>query len=464
MISCVENIKIPQYRLLAQKSSDKSSKTNSFQPGLTNFKTITPNAALTWIYFAGNNNNPKSKLGFRGQPWKINLWDLGISSYGSITAKDAIKVFEKFKLGNYLDIVHSTYPPTYEPAAYYKSIRAANLEFLDRVTDTTEKKKFIEHYKELTGFPDLKKVSEKIKQEFVRAVKKTEQQSPQYKVLQMGYDGVCSVAKGKAFPGSDLDKSYIIIKGDPDWSYNDGNTVKTFKGNLWKNTDQRILSYNHDTSFPQIYTENQVIKLFNKVESVANNLNLHKPIELPTPFFKKLFDGPRTTTLFKKYQSLMDKYHNDYEEANPFFIKICEKFPICRSNKLDINYPSRENIKNFGFFIESFQRGDKLGNIDQDFLKDVTNCISNSDVAKLTNLAQLNAIKKGKNNEKLKLKEREQLEKDFNSWPIDKQYNLIKNLIKASCDDNNTDFPEYFQDEIGIKDKFTPLINKLLGE
>lgn len=463
MLNCVENSKIQQYLLLSQKPNAKRRKTNGSQSGLIDFETKTPNAALTRVYFAGIKNSKKSKLGFRGEPWKINLRDLGVSSYGSITAKDAIKVFEKFKLGNYLDIAHETYPPSNQPVLHYNTIRAKNLEFLDRVTNSDEKRKFIEHYKELTGFPDLKKVSEKIESEFVRAVKKVESYSPHYKVLQTGYDGVCSVAKGKAFPGSDLDKAYIIIKGDSEYPFRDEDVVNTFKGHLWKNTDQRILSYNHDTSFPQIFTENQVKNLFNVVKSKTDSFGLHKPIELPTPFFESLFNGSRTTTQFKKYQSLTNNYQDDYVEANPFFIKLCKEFPMRRSSELDINNPSKENIKNFGFFLEAFRRGNTLGKLDHDFLQGEASRISSSDVAKLTNLAQLNALKQGKNSDKLKLKAREQLEKEFNHWSTDKQHNLIKTLIKASCGDN-TEFPEYFNDEIGIKDKFTPLINKLRGE
>ena len=194
-------------------------------------------------------------VSFRGAPWEITVLK---TSSKPISAQEAIKYFGLLKCGNYLDIGDDSVSA--QKFERNNAIRQVNLSFLDRVTDPEEKRKFIEYYRNLTGFPDLGKVSDRIKEEFVSAVSKAEKELGQrkYKVVQAGYDGVCSVGRRKAFPGSDLDKAYVIISGSP-YFENTNETLNQFKGSLWFNTDQRILSYNHDeASFPQVYTLRQL--------------------------------------------------------------------------------------------------------------------------------------------------------------------------------------------------------------
>jgi len=372
---------------------------------------VFPSSSLMRAHYA--QAHPKKQLHFRGAPWDLN------PPSGSVTAQQAIKLFDKLKLGNYLDLDGNPNSPS------NRRWREYNLSFLDNIADAGEKRKFIEHYKSLTGFPDLQRVSSKVERAFVDAVDKAEeflqdeypQNADAYEVLWAGYDGVCSVAKGRAFPGSDLDKAFVVIKGSGS-DYNDDKLLGKFKEHLWKKTDQRILSYNHDVSaFPQVYTLGQVEKLMGAIN--------------------KKTAGSITPGDFRKYQGLMRKFDKDYVRANKFFVDLCRKFPRGYDWDLDASNPSREDIYSFGYFLEAFVRGKQLKG------SSIPENIKNSDAAKLINVSQLEALKRS-NESKSKYNARGDLKKKFDRWSVDEQLKFIKTAIKASCTDNEG-YNEYFK-------------------
>lgn len=367
-----------------------------------------------------------SNLSFRGEPWQLHPYKFGISDYGSITAYEAETLYKSLACGNYLDIGEDK-----TKFEYCNRIRENNLAFLDRVTSPSEQKKFIEHYKWLTGFPCLELVSEKIKKQFVDAVKKASQELyySKYNVEQAGYDGVCSVGRKKALPGSDLDKAYVIIRGTGD-SYDDIECVNQFKGRIWNNTDQRILSYNHDeAAFPQVYTLAQLKKLVNAAEEKAQGQNR--------------YNSPRLSNIYDK----------DYVRANQFYIKICNEFPNFSYDGIN-----KESIKNIGFVLEAMREGVTFG----DFGKIYDSSITDSLVYKFVNLSQLKALKQH-NDRKPKRLARESLRYGFANWSIDKQFRFVKTLIKSACANNReftTEFSQYFSKP--GQDLFAPLIKALM--
>ncbi|MCR5265253.1 MAG: hypothetical protein K6E29_01500 [Cyanobacteria bacterium RUI128] len=377
----------------------------------------------------------QSNVSFRGKPWELRPYSVGVPGAGSISADDAIKLYEKLACGNYLDIGEDS-----RDFANCNKIREKNLEFLDRVTKPEEQKKFIEYYEKVTGFPNLEKVSERIKREFVYAVDYTSRElyEPKFKVLQAGYDGVCSVGRGKAFPGSDLDKAYVIIKGA---GYNDGDidAVNKFRGGIWKNTDQRILSYNHDmAAFPQVYTENQINWLVEYAE-----------------MRKRVGVSPQ---IIAKQEDMMGKYTTDYIAANPYYVRLCEEFPKRNNNYVDILSPSRENIRNLGFTLEAMREGvtfDKFGSLGNQRLE-------RSDTFRLVNLSQLQALKAHKDRKPKRLS-RDNLHNEFPTWDLGKQYRFVKTLIKSACANNrefSKEFPQYFSKP--GQDLFEPLLKVMM--
>ncbi len=412
-----------------------------------------------------DNYSKYNAVNFRGVPYIIDYYAMGIYEKGALLADDAIRVYKNFKLGNFLDTGSDRTNFT-----QCITIRSRNLSFLDRIEAPAEKEKFINYFKELTGFPDLYKVSENIKIQFVNALIKSSQTLNKsyckpgenyYDIVQAGYDGICSVGRHNAFPGSDLDKAYVIIKGYGDAGSRDMTCVKDFKWQLWDNTDQRILSYNHDSAaFPQVYTVAQFNALLKKADEKCAKLDIRKgwtedDILIQQMKLPRFLD--RGSSSFYKYKKLQTQYDKDYVRANKFYIDLCSQFPRY-TDKNPFIEPDKTTMKNIGFVIETMRDGvffTKFGMMDYSRLRE-------SVTFNLTNLSQLNALK-ARGDMKPKRRARMNIEKDFQSWDIDKQYRFVKTLIEASCANNREftkEFPQYFT--MGGKDLFEPLINKLV--
>ena len=156
---------------------------------------------------------------FEGKP--INLPKIKISN-----VYDAMVAYGLLSYGGFLDSSDDDVSPQ------NKLIRNENLSFLDKIQSKEDKQQFITHYSELTGFPNLEKVSQRIEKEFILAVKKSAIGIEGAECIAAGYDETCSVGKRRAFPGSDLDKAFIVLEGTGDLE-KDRDVVEKFKANLW---------------------------------------------------------------------------------------------------------------------------------------------------------------------------------------------------------------------------------------
>jgi len=392
------------------------------------------NISLTAKYPSKNTN-----ISFDGIAWSINLNDLGISRNGHLKAEEAIRIYDKLRIGNYLDANDDLIYPS------NRIIREENFEFLERVINSEEQRKFISYFKNLTGFPDLQYVSYKIEQELLGAANKASNilkstgvyGQSSYEILNIGYDTTCSVGKKIALPGSDIDKAYIILRGS---SFNSDNLqiIDAFKGHLWENTDQRILSYNHNAAFPQVYTIQQIKDMVNVAD-------------------RKIKQDYLSAKDFALYKTIMSTYQNDYIKANQFFIRLSKLFPVNNGNSFNPQSPTKEFLKNFGFFIETFREGKHLLKNSGNDIKELDELIRSSLIGHLTNISQLSAIKGNSAQKKTKIIQREKLSQDFNSWITMDQYLLIKSIIRSYSEDNK-EFNPYF---VHQRDGFTPLIRAL---
>ena len=410
-----------------QKCSDLNSavKNNSLSIYNKKFNTLIP---YKQIY----------NISFGQEPWKLNYY----KSY-FMSGDDAIKLFENFKLGNYLDLDGD--PDNYKN----KSIREKNLAFLDSVVSPNDQQKFIKYYEELTGFPNLEKVSQKIKNEFIRACSyassylkynNSSYDDSVYDIIAAGYDGISSVGAKTAFPGSDLDKAFIILKGDKYSDEKNKQIVNNFKWRLWENTDQRILSYNHDVvSFPAVYTLKQIQDITNAINKKAEPMELFKKgIRQKEGFINQLLGRTEeTNSPYDNYEIFLQKYNTDYVQANRFFIKLLNKFYSSKKWDNEPNYknPSREDVYNAGFILETIDKGEIL-------IGKRENIPIDRKIIHLINLSQIQALK---NNyvSKPKYEERKVLCQIFNKIDIWSQFSIIKEMIKASCGDNSK-YEEYF--------------------
>jgi len=368
-------------------------------------------------------SNLISQLHFKGRPWELP--NLQVKS-----PYDAIVLYNYLKTGNYLD--SSDDDVSFEN----KDIRKNNLAFLDKINTTKDKQTFIEYYKDITGFPDLEKVSKKIEQEFILGIKKSSIGIEGGECIAAGYDETCSVGKKRAFPGSDLDKAFIILKGSQNGEEEEDNKIiNQFKSNLWNNIDQRILSFNHDISFPSIYTQNQIVK---NIKMIDNSI---EGMKIDSEHLKKI----------------MDEEYVDLESAAQYNIAVSYYFPI----KKYLYSMNKEEVKNFGYFIESVRDGKYL--IKEPELDGIIGKIKNSNFYKYSNVAQIQAMRKAINEgreNKTKILIRENLAEKFDNWNTEKQYEFVKTLIKYSCEDNDN-FKEYFTNDRNVKDAYKPLLNQL---
>lgn len=418
-------------------------------------KTSVSASTLSQSGFTNNNISAqpkkvdKSKITFGNRPWELNPTDFGVSRYGSISGSEAITLYSQLKKGNYLDIGNDSFE-------YYTAnrIRENNLAFLDRVDYSSDKRQFIRHYQELTGFPNLHEVSRRIKRTFVNAVEQSERDLiySKYDVLVAGYDGVCSVGRGKAFPGSDLDKAYVILRGTG-YSSDDNDVVNEFKGKLWNNTDQRILSYNHDeAAFPQVYTRDQIEKL---TKAVDEKDAPHRYRQI-THEYRSAIDERQYMILHSHYGMPDATYMDDYVKANPYWVEYCQQFPRMYDDVVRVYNPSRENIKNVGFTLEAIREGE--------ILKGTKSYLSLPSIPyESVNLSQLAALK-NMGDRKPKRVARDMIFYEFPKWDLDRQFRFIKTLIKSACANNReftTEFSKYFSKP--GQDMFAPLIKALLG-
>lgn len=365
-------------------------------------------------------NNHYSFPSFIGTPKQLQL------------SKNYYKNYDALRNGDYLDVHDDRFAPE------NKMLRQKNLSFLDNLSNS-EKKAFINYYSHITGFPNLKETSERIENEFVNSINKISLafNDNDYKCIAAGYDDTCSVGKRMAFPGSDLDKAFILLKGSGNIYY-DQKIVNNFSRALWENTDQRILSYNHDVSFPTIYTIAQVKHFINSI----NN---------------------KTSDIYFPQNHLLDLIENEYinlDKAAEYNITIAQSFdePKLDSNLLDIN---KETVKNFAFFIEPLRDGKIL--ITTPEFKDVKKYLSKFDFYNYSNTTQIKAMKNAINTgkeQKTKILKRKALSENFKNWDTNKQFEFIKTLIKYSCEDQDS-FSEYFKNDRDVKSKYKHLLSML---
>lgn len=350
-----------------------------------------------------------------GKPIPLPEWD-GYSSTLDIVR--FIRRFDLLKHAKYTDIsemYEKDETKRKKELHENKAIRAKNFNFLDALNDMIGPKIFVKYYKELTGFPSLYESTQKIKDEFKRTInlastntnKMFGQNSHVADIVSYGYDDMCSVGLGYAWPGSDLDKAFVIIEGSYSPSKNE-EIVNQYRGQIWENMDQRILSINHFAAFPNVYTKKQVM----------DNIDL------------------------------FDNYTNDYTELDKMIAYSAinhVKDPIKRAQfnlELSEKIPGylREEAKNFAYFIETL-RECTIWTYDNDWDKELSSKMRSSKFCQMSNVSGLRYHhNKHKETSELKpkLKARKNVERTFDSWNSKKQYNFIKNVIKNMCGDGES--------------------------
>lgn len=332
------------------------------------------------------------------------------------------------------------------------------------------KGEFVERFKEITGFPDFKKVAQKIENEFIKTIKAAvnasqKRYSTAVKIIAAGYDPTCAVGLGKAFPGSCLRNPFIVYDCkkpsffSPHWQFSGSDMVELqFRDFFRDETDQRILEVE-----------------FNKLDGMPH---------LPQMFLMK--DLPKRLKFFDKYDSKIDAdvgYALDWLKSYIFCdlkdkkldpvegalynIKLSKLFP--NSEPADIpTKEKRSRAKYLATFIESIRDGKYLIK-DEDSMFDLKNIIDSSPFASYSNITQIKARKNliAQGDFSFlpeKFSHREKLEKEFNKMSTEDQFDLVKEIIKASYGiADNPKYIKYFKNDENLARQYKKLDRAILG-
>ena len=310
-----------------------------------------------------------------------------------------------------------------------KYIRTENFSFLDKIP-VYLRGKFVELFKSITSFPNLKFSSARIENEFIQQIRIAD--NPQVKAVMAGYDPVCSVGLNKAFPGSDIDKAYIVLDKRYNSGVPDSELVARYKGSLWDNTDQRILSLNNENTFPEVYTTDQMFGILDLLDRLTMKFQL---------------DKKRDYFLAKR------EYDINPVTAGEFNIKFAQ-----HNDESEI---SKVLAKNFAYFIESVRDGKMIYSADDKLKRLIEQRIYLSPFAQMSNVTQMGAhtrlINKGIKPIKEKLRNREKLSAEFNFRDVETQFDFIKDLVKSVSKDQSGKYNKFFQNDDDIGARFDRL-------
>ena len=336
-----------------------------------------------------------------------------------------------------------------------KQIRNSNYSFLDELKNDYQIAKFIEHFKKLTGFPNLEASSRKIREEFSNVLKLANEnlffkfrekpynwswinESEKNKFINntvlSGYDKFCSVGLGSALPGSDLDKGFAIIKGVEGGYMAQKNFVDAFNQEIWNNIDNRIMSVNHVAAFPNIRTDKQL------AGDLANLDN-----------YARKFVDYDTINAYR----YLRMYNGNPISGSKFNIFLSQMIP---------NTPTKYEAKNIAYLVEAIRDGQWL-DFQEHLYDDLYNTIQGSYFCHCSNVTQSYKMQErydyaGTDIVKKKLKARQEMERQFDYLPIKEQYEVVKDVIRSMSGDNkNPDYKDLFYSP---PDKHRLLINDIL--
>ncbi len=356
-------------------------------------------------------------------------------------AQDAITQWGVLRHPKYTEIFQEEETATMAQRMTNKRIREENYSFLDELTSDREKAKFIEYFKQLTGFPSLRRSSQKILEEFKRVIHLADNNLKRKfrpidslfisdNVVLSGYDRFCSAGLDTAIPGSDLDKGYAILRSVDGGLSKQKEYSDYFKGEIWENIDNRIMSVNHTSAFPNIMTVSELESHLDRVDLAAKN------------FVKGMDDI---------------QYYRIQRLDNPHLIPGA-RFNIWLSEHL--GRAEKYDAKNLAYIVEAIRDGSRLEQKGEDT---IMRALSDSIFTWCTNICSGYRMGEKYNYQdvmKPKLKARQKVEREFENWSISKQYELVKDLIRSmSGDSKNPEFAELFRSP---NDRHRVLLNDIL--
>lgn len=372
-----------------------------------------------------NSTNGLAGLTFKG--YAVKMPERNIKC-----AADAIAQWEILKHPQYTNIFQESEYVSRDAVVKNKEIREENYRFLDLLTKKSEKLKFIDYFKKVTGFPNIKECSDRMVKELQRVLSYSAKVN-NTELLLSGYDRFCSTGLKSSLPGSDIDKAYGIVRGDFQNSLESQKELSNrVKASIWNNIDNRLVSVNHCAAFPNIMTDKEVAINMYKFDNVASSfVNANN---------------------FNFFQFLRAR------DGNPI---TGSKFNIWLSERIN-SKEDKEDAKNFAYIIEAIRDGARSF-INEGFFGKLCDIMNSSIFGWCSNITQAYVMQQKYDYSdiiKPKLKARQEVQDSFNSWSISKQYDLVKDIIRSMSGDNNN--PEFNTLFASKSDNHRLLINDIL--
>ena len=253
--------------------------------------------------------------------------------------------------------------------------------------NVSEKLYFVNAYCDKSGFPSLKKVTEKIDEEIMRAINKL---APQARINPMfvAYSSISSLGRDMALPGSDADGFYILTDKMQNEVFN--------RASVGFEMDQRIIE-STGKHFPEVVSREEVLRGLDLAESkIKENRLLDKE---------------------SQYKANIDYSGKSFVKAGELNIDVAETLDS-RFDKMQVNLA--------GFFVELLRGGKVVfNNIEQ---KDLDK-IRKTFFYKYSNMYRQEGLK---GHLKPKLYNRIELSERFAQMTLEEQFNICKDLWEAS--------------------------------
>lgn len=191
----------------------------------------------------------------------------------------------------------------------------------------SEKEEFVDIFCNETGFPDVSKFNQNLiensKENLELSAKKAN-----VSLLWSGYHKNCSVSKGLALPGSDLDGWSVIIDGTIDDKNN-------FKGKLWQNTNPVFQNIRHE--FPYVFTLDELYEWTKFTDELMEQSNFSlKEEEYENNLFE-LDDFEKALEFNIDVRKLIDEYFKTHNLED-----VMKKYPAIKDeiqSRMDNNEP-----------------------------------------------------------------------------------------------------------------------------
>ncbi|MBQ4647449.1 MAG: hypothetical protein IJB79_08890 [Candidatus Gastranaerophilales bacterium] len=270
------------------------------------------------------------------------------------------------------------------------------LKILDSLTPA-QQQELVREFCAMTGFPDMKKITQNIEKEISSSIHKLAQEKG-FEVAFIGYDSNCSIGRKLSMPGSDCDGLYMIIDAK---EHKEPWFAGSVRWNFKDLVNQRILHTPAD-HLPEVLD----------IDFIKEGLNIAQ---------KAFQDCNFTQEELKKFSQNLYDSSNDFVKSAEFNIRLAQKIPN--------DEQTREKYYKTAMLVEILRNGVICeDNLDMDLYFE----LMNSPLFEYSNLMKQKGLS---HSLKGKYIARQSLEADFKKMSAEEQFELVKDILHYSFND-----------------------------